>query len=61
MTERWGWIAAGRVDTEILAVLGQNKPADEACHELIDLALQAGGSANVTVIVARHKIPSDAG
>jgi len=42
------------VDDEIIAnVLGLNTSAQTACQELIDLALGAGGSDNVTVLLAR--------
>jgi len=42
------------VDDEIIAnVLRRNTSAQTACQELIDLALGAGGSDNVTVLLAR--------
>ncbi len=37
----------------IKTVLAEQKPAHRACHDLVDLALAAGGKDNVTVVVAR--------
>jgi protein phosphatase len=41
-------------DTQIAAVLGERDEAQEAAGRLVDLAKQAGGGDNVTVIVLRH-------
>jgi serine/threonine protein phosphatase PrpC len=41
-------------DTQIAAVLGECAEAQEAASRLVDLAKQAGGGDNVTVIVLRH-------
>jgi protein phosphatase len=38
--------------------LGGSAPADQVCRRLVDLALEAGGKDNVTVIVAGYKIPA---
>ena len=44
------------VDDEIIAnVLRRSASAQDACQELIDLALGAGGSDNVTVLLARFQ------
>jgi protein phosphatase len=46
------------VDNEkIAAVLNQPLSAAEACHSLIGLALAAGGKDNVTVALARYRLP----
>jgi protein phosphatase len=46
------------VDEEaIAAVLRIPGPASDACRELVDLALQAGGEDNVTVVLGRYRIP----
>jgi len=44
-------------DPKIAAVLERQNPATESCLALIDLALEAGGKDNVTVILARYQIP----
>jgi len=41
-------------DPQIAAVLGECDDAQEAASRLVDLAKQAGGGDNVTVIVLRH-------
>jgi serine/threonine protein phosphatase PrpC len=41
--------------TAIGAVLGGSASADDACRALVDLALQGGGSDNVTVVLARYR------
>ena len=41
----------------IKTVLAEEKPAHRACHDLVDLALAAGGRDNITVIVARLGTP----
>jgi protein phosphatase len=46
-------------DMEIGAVLAKKQPAQKSCEELIELALQAGGKDNVTVVVAKYTIPDD--
>jgi len=40
-------------DAEIAEQLGMNRPAEASARALLDLALAAGGSDNVTVIVAK--------
>jgi protein phosphatase len=44
-------------DETIAKVLAARGPADTACRRLVDLALEAGGKDNVTVVVARYTIP----
>jgi len=44
-------------DVNISAVLAKKQPAQQACDELLNLALEAGGKDNVTIIVAGYKIP----
>jgi protein phosphatase len=44
-------------DADIAAVLARASNADSACRELVDGALAAGGSDNVTVVVARMAPP----
>src|SRR5262249_5266781 len=46
-------------DVQIAEVLGRPDTAAEACHTLLDLALERGGKDNVTVIVARYRIPGE--
>jgi protein phosphatase len=46
-------------DTDIAAVLAKRQPSQQACQELVDLALENGGKDNVTVVVAGYKIPND--
>jgi serine/threonine protein phosphatase PrpC len=41
-------------DSQIAAVLGECEDSQEAATRLVDLAKQAGGGDNVTVIVLRH-------
>ena len=45
-------------DAAIATVLGQRRSATESCHTLLDLALQAGGKDNVTVVLAGYQIPT---
>jgi len=40
-------------DAQIAAVLGERRDANAAAEELVELAKQAGGGDNVTVIVLR--------
>jgi protein phosphatase len=40
------------------SVLRKANTASEACYTLIDLALNAGGSDNVTVVLARYRFPA---
>jgi serine/threonine protein phosphatase PrpC len=42
----------------IAAVLGSGLQADPTCRRLVDCALERGGKDNVTVVVARYRIPS---
>jgi PPM family protein phosphatase len=44
-------------DTEINRVLGTSATPEIAARKLVDLALQAGGRDNVTVLVARLEVP----
>ena len=39
-------------------VLREGEPATKTCQRLVDLALEAGGKDNVTVIVAGYRIPA---
>jgi serine/threonine protein phosphatase PrpC len=45
-------------DEMITTVLAGKEPAETACRRLVDIALEAGGKDNVTVVVARYRIPS---
>lgn len=44
-------------DVKIAGVLESESSADAACRRLIALALDAGGKDNVTVVVARYRVP----
>ena len=46
---------------QISAVLAADAPAKTACTTLVDLALEAGGKDNVTVIVARYRVGAETG
>ena len=46
-------------DLLITAILASAESAQTACRELVELALGAGGSDNVTVVVARYSIPEE--
>ena len=41
----------------IAQVLGESRSAEDACHVLVDLALEAGGKDNVTVALGHYHIP----
>jgi protein phosphatase len=45
-------------DNAISEVLGRNLSASEACDALVEQALEAGGMDNVTVALARYRIPA---
>jgi len=47
-------------DETIAQVLAAKEPAQAVCRRLVDLALEAGGKDNVTVVVARYTIPPPA-
>jgi protein phosphatase len=44
-------------DDSIIAVLKSARPAEEQCQALVDLALQYGGTDNVTVLLGKYRIP----
>ncbi len=46
-------------DANIVAVLEGARTAGHACQALIDLALERGGKDNITVIVARYRLPEE--
>jgi len=46
-------------DDDIAAILKRPAPASESCQALIDAALAAGGTDNVTVVLASYQIPED--
>lgn len=46
-------------DERISAVLEKNDPAADACRALVDMALEAGGTDNVTVVLGRYHIPEE--
>ncbi|MGB7924570.1 MAG: protein phosphatase 2C domain-containing protein [Pyrinomonadaceae bacterium] len=46
-------------DTEISVVLEKHEPAADACRALFDLALEAGGKDNVTVLLGRYRITDE--
>jgi protein phosphatase len=41
----------------IWAILSDSKTSDEACQRLVDAALDNGGKDNVTVVLARYRLP----
>jgi protein phosphatase len=43
-------------DAAVAEVLGRQLPAAAACRALVDLALQAGGKDNVTVVLGRYRL-----
>jgi serine/threonine protein phosphatase PrpC len=42
----------------IWAILADSKTSAEACQRLMDAALDNGGRDNVTVVLARYRLPS---
>jgi PPM family protein phosphatase len=44
-------------DAEIARVMMEMTTADQACHRLLDLALDRGGTDNITAIVAHYTMP----
>ncbi len=46
-------------DTRIAQVLSRIGGSDQACHALVDMALEAGGRDNVTVVLARYAFPNE--
>ena len=46
-------------DTELADVLKKKLAPADTCQELLDMALTAGGKDNITVVVARYRIPSE--
>jgi serine/threonine protein phosphatase PrpC len=44
-------------DEAIAGTLGKGKTAAADCRALIEMALEAGGRDNVTVVLARYRIP----
>jgi serine/threonine protein phosphatase PrpC len=42
----------------IAAILGDAKTSEEACQRLMDAALDNGGRDNVTVVLARYRLPN---
>ena len=47
-------------EEKIAAVLSSRGSAADACRKLVDLALEGGGKDNVTVVVARYRLPGAA-
>jgi serine/threonine protein phosphatase PrpC len=45
----------------IAQVLRGSTTAESATRELVDMALEQGGTDNVTVIVARYRVPFEPG
>jgi serine/threonine protein phosphatase PrpC len=41
----------------IAAIVGDSKTSEEACQRLVDAALDNGGRDNVTVVLARYRLP----
>jgi len=46
-------------EAEITRILGRQIRPDDACHELVDLALEHGGKDNVTVVLAAYGLPAE--
>jgi protein phosphatase len=44
-------------DTAIAEVLGRSLPSADTCQILVDLALEAGGKDNVTVVLGHYRMP----
>jgi serine/threonine protein phosphatase PrpC len=44
-------------EEEIAGVLIRDQGAQDACQTLVDLALEHGGTDNVTVLLAKYEIP----
>ena len=44
-------------DQKIAAVLGATGPPQETCETLVSRALEAGAADDVTVVVARYRVP----
>jgi serine/threonine protein phosphatase PrpC len=42
----------------IAAILSDSKTSEEACRRLVDAALDNGGKDNVTVVLARYRLPT---
>jgi len=42
----------------IAEVLALRRASEEQCQTLVDLALNAGGTDNVTVMLAQYQVPS---
>jgi len=47
-------------DETIVRTLAKTPSSSDACRALVDFALEAGGKDNVTVVVARYRIPPEA-
>ena len=47
-------------DEAVAAVLAASRSSAQACRRLVDLALEAGGKDNVTVVLGRYRIPDPA-
>jgi len=43
-------------EAAITQLLARQKPADQACRALVDMALDGGGRDNITVVIARYRI-----
>jgi protein phosphatase len=46
-------------EAAIVTVLEKDGPASDACQSLVELALEAGGKDNVTVVLGRYRIPQE--
>jgi len=47
-------------DPKIAGVLGRGGSSQEACQALLDLALEAGGKDNITVVLCHLRLPENA-
>jgi protein phosphatase len=45
-------------DPQIATVLERPEPATKSCQSLVDMALEAGGRDNITVVLADYQIPA---